>query len=45
MLRQAGLDAPGALRHIMVRGIDRKKILFNDSGCNDFVGSIRRYPV
>jgi hypothetical protein len=25
MLRQAGLDAPGALRHIMVRGIDRKK--------------------
>ena len=30
MLRQACLDAPGVLHHIMIRGIERRKIFIND---------------
>jgi hypothetical protein len=37
MPRKASLDAAGALRHIMVRGINRRKIFFNDSGRDDFL--------
>jgi hypothetical protein len=31
MPRKAPIDAPGALHHIVVRGIDRRKIFFDDS--------------
>lgn len=37
MPRQARIDAPGALHHIIVRGIDRRKIFFDDSDRDDFV--------
>jgi len=30
MPRKARIDAPGALHHIIVRGIDRRKIFFDD---------------
>ena len=31
MPRLAGLDAPGVLHHVMGRGIERKKIFYNDA--------------
>jgi len=31
MPRNAGIDAPGALHHIIVRGIERKKIFKDDT--------------
>ena len=37
MPRKASLDAPGALRHIMVGGINRRKIFFDDSGRDDLL--------
>jgi len=37
MPRQARLDAPGALHHIMIRGIERRKIFFNDRDREDFL--------
>ena len=37
MPRQARLDAPGALRHIMIRGIERRKIFLNDRDREDFL--------
>ena len=37
MPRQARIDAPGALHHIMVRGIERRKIFYDDKDRNDFV--------
>lgn len=37
MPRKARLDAPGALHHIMVRGIGRRRIFRDDSGCDDFL--------
>ena len=43
MPRQARIDAPGALHHIIIRGIERKKIFTDDSDRNDFlerIGSI-----
>jgi hypothetical protein len=40
MLRQAGLDVPGALHHIMIRGIDKTNILLVDGYCNG-IGPIR----
>ena len=30
MARQARIDTPGAIHHIMVRGIERKKIFRDD---------------
>jgi hypothetical protein len=30
MPRQARLDAPGALQHVMARGIERRKIFWDD---------------
>jgi hypothetical protein len=32
MPRQAGIDAPGALKHIIIRGIERRAIFKNDTG-------------
>lgn len=37
MPRQARLDYPGALHHVVVRGIDRKKIFLNDSDKEDLL--------
>lgn len=40
MPRKARIDAPGALHHIIVRGIDRRKIFFDDSDRDDFLNRI-----
>ena len=37
MPRKARLDAPGALHHIVVRGIEGRKIFRNDSDRDDFL--------
>jgi putative transposase len=37
MPRQARIDAPGAIHHIIVRGIERRKIFLNDQDRLDFV--------
>jgi REP element-mobilizing transposase RayT len=37
MPRKARLDAPGALHHIIVRGINRRKIFFDDADRDDFL--------
>jgi REP element-mobilizing transposase RayT len=37
MPRKARIDAPGALHHIIVRGIDRRKIFFDDFDRDDFL--------
>jgi putative transposase len=37
MPRQARIDAPGALHHIMVRGIERRKIFRDNKDKDNFV--------
>ena len=37
MPRQARIDAPGALHHIIVRGIERRKLFADDEDRNDVV--------
>ncbi|HBF43581.1 MAG TPA: hypothetical protein DDW42_08140 [Desulfobacteraceae bacterium] len=37
MPRQARLDSPGTLHHVIVRGIERKKIVDDDNDRQDFV--------
>jgi REP element-mobilizing transposase RayT len=37
MPRQARLDAPGVLHHIMIRGIERRKIFLNEKDQEDFL--------
>ena len=37
MPRSARLDAPGVLHHIMIRGIERRKIFLNDKDYEDFL--------
>jgi len=37
MPRQARIDAPGALHHIIIRGIERKKIFKDDVDRNTFL--------
>ena len=37
MPRLARLDAPGVLHHIMIRGIERRKIFRNDKDRDDFL--------
>jgi len=37
MPRQARIDTPGALHHVMVRGIERKKIFRDDKDRDDFL--------
>lgn len=37
MPRQARLDAPGTLHHVIIRGIERKKIVSHDQDRQDFV--------
>jgi len=40
MPRQSRIDAPGALHHIIVRGIERRKIFHNDKDRNAFLDRI-----
>ena len=47
MPRQARLDAPGTLHHVMIRGIERSPIFEDDQDRNNFVsreklGTLRR---
>ena len=45
MPRQARLDAPGVLHHIMIRGIERRKIFINDGDRRIFWSAFRNsYP-
>ena len=37
MPRLARLDAPGVLHHVMIRGIERRKIFLNRRDCEDFL--------
>ena len=37
MLRQARLYAPGVLHHVMIRGIERRKIFIDDRDREDFL--------
>ena len=37
MPRQSRIDAPGALHHIIVRGIERRKIFIDDQDRHDFI--------
>ena len=37
MPRLARLDAPGILHHIMIRGIERRKIFLNQKDYEDFI--------
>jgi len=37
---KARIDAPGALHHIIVRGIERRKIFIDDSDRNNFLDQL-----
>ena len=37
MPRRARIDAPGALHHVMCRGIERRRIFLEDSDRDDFL--------
>ncbi len=41
MPRRSRIDAPGALHHIIVRGIDRKSIFKNDADKDIFLGRLK----
>ena len=40
MPRKARIDAPGALHHIIARGLDRQRIFQDDADRNNFVGRL-----
>ncbi len=40
MARKARIDAPGAVHHIIIRGIEHKKIFLNDEDRENFVGRL-----
>lgn len=42
MPRQARIDAPGALHHIVIRGIERKAIFEDDQDREDFLERLSR---
>lgn len=42
MPRKARIDAPGALHHIIVRGIDRTAIFRDGTDCENFLARLRR---
>ncbi len=42
MPRLARLDAPGVLHHLMIRGIERRKIFWNDQDREDFLDRLSR---
>ena len=37
MTRLARLDAPGVVHHVIIRGIERRKIFLDEKDCQDFV--------
>jgi REP element-mobilizing transposase RayT len=41
MPRQARIDAPDALHHIIVRGIERQKIFQNNNDRDDFIERLK----
>jgi len=41
MPRRSRIDAPGALHHIIVRGIDRKSIFKDDADKDNFLGRFK----
>ncbi|MGB5407534.1 MAG: hypothetical protein WBN43_12205 [Thiogranum sp.] len=42
MPRQGRIDAPGALHHIVIRGIERKAIFEDDQDREDFLERLSR---
>ncbi|MFZ3055878.1 MAG: hypothetical protein WA124_05500 [Smithella sp.] len=42
MLGSARLDAPAALHHIMIRGIERRQIFRDDADREDFLSRLER---
>ena len=42
MPRRARIDAPGALHHIICRGIERRKVFQNDTDKDDFIDRLSR---
>jgi putative transposase len=40
MPRKARIDAPGAVHHIIIRGIERRKIFRNNTDKDDFVNRL-----
>jgi hypothetical protein len=42
MPRSARLDAPAALHHIMIRGIERRQIFRDDADREDFLSRLER---
>lgn len=40
MPRQARLDAPGALHHVIIKGIEKRKIVNNDQDREEFVSRL-----
>ena len=44
MPRQARLDAPGTLHHVMLRGIERRAIVTDDADRHEFVSAWEPRP-
>jgi len=42
MPRSARLDTPGVLHHIMIRGMERRKIFMDDNDREDFLSRLER---
>jgi len=42
MPRQARIDMPGALHHLIVRGIERRKIFQDDQDRNNFLARLSK---
>ena len=40
MARQARLDAPGLMHHVMARGLNRQRIFYDDRDRDDFLARI-----
>ena len=43
MPRQARLDAPGTLHHVIVQGIEKRRIVDDDKDRDDFVNRMGLY--
>jgi len=43
MPRGPRLDAPGTLHHVMIRGIERRNILFDDTDRSEFIARMGRF--
>jgi len=42
MPRKARIDAPGALHHVIIRGIERKKIFRSDYDLKNFIKRLQK---